>query len=815
MLKIARFFVKVILSITVLLILAITISGIYISVKQKELSQKFVSLIEDEINLNLNYTDINLSIISNFPFASFNFDNLEVKIQNSVKPITILTAKKVSLTINAINLIQGKYNFRNCIVKDGVLNYYQKPIDSLLNQFSNINQDDVSSGSFNLNKFTIKNYQINIYDNKFKNLVNLNIYNALINIYLSDNAVKASIKSELTEVKTGKLILDNTRVLLDLDLDGTGADFNISHIYININKININGSGAYNHTTGNTHIKFFTNTFETNRLTEILKVNFKDIEFSGKSKLSGSIDYNLRLDKLTKLSINHTSEGNLKFSESTIKINNITANTTLTDNFRSQLTSVTKVDFDYKNINAKLTAKVKGINKPIILTEGLLTLKNHKIDFYNKSLNIDATGKVKALISSDDSYESKFKLQDIKGLFNFNVNDITGIERVTCVTGTVALDDNLKINTTGKFDDKPFDLTISQKDILNILNYTCSVNPLIEIKTENIDIDYITKLIDEIPDDNSTKANDNKYTVNIEANNLRYMDYNYTKVKSTMLFSNEVFEIQNFSGIGFDGTIKGSLKNIDNLYYINTDFDNLNISKLFNHYKDFDQTIVSHSNISGNLSGNAILKFSTTEKGEISYPSLQLESDVTISNGKLIGMNKIDKLSKWLKLDQVKSIDFKTLHNRIEISNQCVRIPKMDVFSNVINMELSGEHYFAGNYTYWMKINFSQVLSRRFLNSSSISDTENTSNGAINLYLKLTGDSNDYEVSLDKKSSFEKVKGNLNAEGNTIKEILKEEYKQIVKKDTTANSVKDSTLRNKTKFNIEWDEYDTLNVDNN
>jgi hypothetical protein len=196
-------------------------------------------------------------------------------------------------------------------------------------------------------------------------------------------------------------------------------------------------------------------------------------------------------------------------------------------------------------------------------------------------------------------------------------------------------------------------------------------------------------------------------------------------------------------------------------------------------------------------------------------PSIKMESDITISNGKLTGMNKIEKLSKWLKLDQVKSIEFKTLRNKIEISDGCVKIPKMDVLSNVVNMQLSGEHYFSGNFTYWMKINFSQVLSRRFLNSSATNDNEHATDGSINLYLKLFGDKNNYEVKLDKKSSFENIRGNIQAEGKALKEIFREEFNQITKKDTLLKSNKDSSMSNQTKFNIEWDEYDTLNLDNN
>jgi len=403
----------------------------------------------------------------------------------------------------------------------------------------------------------------------------------------------------------------------------------------------------------------------------------------------------------------------------------------------------------------------------------------------------------------------------VSGLINFNIEAIEGIDKITDVKGTVDFKDDITIKSTGNVNTKPFKLNIYQNNFISVLNNKISLNPEILVDAEEIDVSYITEIISSTPETKETKPNNNTYRVKVDTKNLKYMNYTFQDVRCGMLFTNNTFEIQNFTGHGFDGTLSGTMLNSENKYFIKTDFQGMDISKLFNHYDNFKQTIVTHNNISGNLSGSAILNFTTNNKGEIDMPSIKMESDITISNGKLMGMNKIEKLSKWLKLDQVKSIDFKTLKNKIEISEGCVKIPKMDVLSNVVNMQLSGEHYFAGNFTYWMKVNFSQVLSRRFLNSSVTNDNEHATDGSINLYLKLFGDNNNYEVKLDKKSSFENIRGNIQAEGKTLKEIFREEFNQITKKDTILKANKDSSLSNKTKFNIEWDEYDTLNVDNN
>ncbi|HPI43764.1 MAG TPA: AsmA-like C-terminal region-containing protein, partial [Tenuifilaceae bacterium] len=557
-------------------------------------------------------------------------------------------------------------------------------------------------------------------------------------------------------------------------------------------------------------------TFNIQNLQELLSINYKDFKIKAKSTISGKVEFNFNTSKVDNLIVNHVSKGNILSKENNFIVNELAGKTQFTNNFKNHITSISKANVECDNLSAILSAKIKGLNNPIVLSEGLVKLNRSKNSVFGRMVTINASGNFKVLLNLKQTQGQLYIVyHNVSGLINFNIEAIEGIDKITDVKGTVDFKDDITIKSTGNVNTKPFKLNIYQNNFISVLNNKISLNPEILVDAEEIDVSYITEIISSTPETKETKPNNNTYRVKVDTKNLKYMNYTFQDVRCGMLFTNNTFEIQNFTGHGFDGTLSGTMLNSENKYFIKTDFQGMDISKLFNHYDNFKQTIVTHNNISGNLSGSAILNFTTNNKGEIDMPSIKMESDITISNGKLMGMNKIEKLSKWLKLDQVKSIDFKTLKNKIEISEGCVKIPKMDVLSNVVNMQLSGEHYFAGNFTYWMKVNFSQVLSRRFLNSSVTNDNEHATDGSINLYLKLFGDNNNYEVKLDKKSSFENIRGNIQAEGKTLKEIFREEFNQITKKDTILKANKDSSLSNKTKFNIEWDEYDTLNVDNN
>lgn len=813
--KLIRNFLKIFALIIALLIVTIVSSGIYIAINQKKIAERFLSIVEKDVKLDINYSDFNINLFSHVPFVALTFDNLSVNLPEKKLPTNILSAQSLSLTVNSINLIQGKFNLRNCIVESGTANYYPKIVDSLINEYSCQERNANNPQNISINKFRLNNYEVNIYDNKNKQSIKLSIDKSLISIDFKNNKLITSIKSSYKKIEAGEFEFEHP-FKIDLYITKTDKICNIQGLNINSNDIKILASGDYNNEKGKISLTFSSNSFITDNLIELLPVKTNDFRLEGRSNISGYVDYNINTGILQELTIFHNTKGKLNLNNRRVQINDLSGKTQFFDNFSSHNSTISKVDIEFDEISAVFSARVKGIKNPIVLAEGSIKLNNSKFNIANISGAINSSGNIKVLGRVNMSHNDfRVTYQNIKGSANFSIVNLKGFDRINDIAGNITLDKNVSIVSSGKFDNMPFNISIYQDNILNLLNNNYTLSPEIKIKAESINVDYLTEFIAKLPESKDSSNVNNTYTITVDSKNLQFMGYNFKNVNSKMQYSDNTFEIVNFSGNGFDGILRGSMKKIDTKYFISTDFNGMCISKLFNHYDNFKQSFVTCNNISGNLSGSVILNFITDNGGQIVMPSIKMESDVTISDGKLMGMNKIDKLSKWLKLDQVKSIDFKTLHNRIEISDQCVRIPRMDVFSNVINMELSGEHYFAGNYTYWMKINFSQVLSRRFLNSSSIDDTENTSNGAINLYLKLTGDSNDYNVSLDKKSSFEKIKGNLNTEGNTIKEMLKDEYKTIVKKDTSKNPEKDSSLQNNTKFNIEWDEYDTLNVDNN
>ena len=251
----------------------------------------------------------------------------------------------------------------------------------------------------------------------------------------------------------------------------------------------------------------------------------------------------------------------------------------------------------------------------------------------------------------------------------------------------------------------------------------------------------------------------------------------------------------------------------------------LNIQNLFKGFSDFGQTIITSKNISGLISGKVDMSYKMLSPNKIDIKSLKMVSNIVIENGKLSGVKQLKRISRFLNMSEVDSFRFNTIKNKIDIENEEIKIPSMDIAANGLNFQVSGKHGFNGEFTYWVKLNLKELLAKKYLLKNSYgSDYEKDNKNGLNLFLKIYGNNTTYKVGFDKKSSVEQFKNSLNQEGILLKSILKEEFGLHKKKDFL---VKDSTLKKeinkfdsshnknlKKPFKIEWDEIDTTKNNN-
>lgn len=136
-------------------------------------------------------------------------------------------------------------------------------------------------------------------------------------------------------------------------------------------------------------------------------------------------------------------------------------------------------------------------------------------------------------------------------------------------------------------------------------------------------------------------------------------------------------------------------------------------------------------------------------------------------------------LARFVKMSELKNIRFSKLQNQLEIRNQKIYIPQMQIFTNALNLQLSGTHSFENIIDYKIQLNLLKLLTAKFEKSSgSTVQFDKSTEGFLNLYLTMTGPADSPLIRYDKKAVKEKIAGDLKQEKNELKAVLKKEFDQ-------------------------------------
>ena len=85
-----------------------------------------------------------------------------------------------------------------------------------------------------------------------------------------------------------------------------------------------------------------------------------------------------------------------------------------------------------------------------------------------------------------------------------------------------------------------------------------------------------------------------------------------------------------------------------------------------------------------------------------------------IEDGRLVNYSPMQSLSSYLKVDDLTDIRFATLHNQIDIANQVIYIPSMQIKSSALDLQLMGTHTFKNGLDYHFTIALADLLASKF-----------------------------------------------------------------------------------------------------
>lgn len=825
--KIARFIAIILIILSVLTVATVITAKIY----EKKLGPIVIKNINEQLGSEIVVSDVKFSILKKFPNASFVLINVYVKpnsnfISNhsfkTYNTDTLLKASSVFLEFNVVDLIKKHYNIKSIEVINATVNILidKNGLENYSVWTKTKESDDELS--IDLQNLTIKNLDL-LFINQFKKYhakarvkqlcIQGNFKKETSTLIAKGDVDINSLKINDINYKLNKNCSFNLNILKDTE------KLQIENSFIQISGIRFNTKGEYNF-TNEAYCDFIitADNTELNSLIHLLpKTQLKKLKnyaiygnFSFITKIKGNISK--KVNPEINVDFNLTN-GSFLNNKTNIILNNLSLKGAFTNGNRKTLTTSTiylkDVNFNIDSSTFSGNYSITNFMHPLIKIYSQINVDLSQVnDFFQFDTIKTVSGKLRSTLW----FEGKFT--DIKTPTHSEIQNIKLSGESFIKNASLAFINSKYLfeNINAKVIYANTDLRIShlifQEDynkfnieglILNFFPFLFFENEKIFIdvnfNSANLELDrYFTKQENLSKEDSlSINLPENiSFSIGLNIGTFDFSKFKAKNIKSILHYSNKVFSIENFSFLSMNGRASGNgeLREINQMleFKVESNFDNIDIRKMFYSFNNFGQQFIIDQNLKGQINGT--IKFSGVWDNKLNpiEDKFFAEGDLTVNNGELIDFEPMQQLSKFAEVEELKLVKFSQLKNTIYIKERKVIIPDMQIISTAFNLGIAGEHTFDNEINYHINLLLSEVLSKKFRKrkkkDEEFTNIEDDGLGRSTLFLMITGTVDDYKISYDRKKARKKIKDDLKKEKQEIKNILKDEF-SLFKRDTS------------------------------
>ena len=799
-------------------------------------------IFEREVNKRLNTTltleRINLSVLRHFPYASVTFYNLKIKdAKQRISKNNMLKADEASLEFSIADLFRSKFSIIRMRLQnaDIHLHVYADGTDNFHLLKPN-GKPGKGEFSFDIQKLIINSTLLSYINEASAQDYNLDVGKAAFTGKFSQNAYdlglqgtvifRKIISQDVTYHSNEPAILD---LLLNVDNRRGQYSFTRGNLQLGQLKFSLTGNFIYNSSVKMMDIALQSGEADLQDLIQQLPPAYR--KYFNNYKASGKFAFNLTSrgnfggEELPVLAAAfRLRDGSLKRSSTGIALRGLC----FEGQFRGKQPG-NSGDISFRNLSAKLEGgsvqgsfKISDFANPRIegnllvdadlaavygfLPVGYLTALTGKAKINasfsgrpgKKGLGTKAAGSI--IISGASAFikGSAIPLSAISGDFTFNNNDLKAN------------------NLNGRYGASDFHL---QGVFRNFM--ACMLQPSLQWQLDarlmagNLNWDEVMAV---------GKTNESARPVlkvpvnlalNLDANigKLSYRAFTARQIHGQLTLQNGILTANALSFDAMKGHVTSS-GNIDGLVVsrgkirCKAHFEKVDIKQMFEAFGNFGNKSITEKNLEGTLTTDLNFAANWMPGPEIDVASVVLNADIVVENGRLKDYSPMQSLSKYLRVEDLSDIRFSTLTNRIEIASKTVYIPRMEIKSNAIDLQIYGKHGFDNRIDYHFRILLSQLLWRKarknnpnLKSEDAIGPIQDDGLGRTTLYLLLTGTVDKPIFKYDKKDVREKIAADFKKERQNLKSILRHEFVPARKDSVSRKSKKDET-----KFEVEWDE---------
>ncbi len=788
-----------------------------------EIKERVISEMNDHIQTEINIRGgVEFSVFSQFPKASLEFKDIIVMGSTKKPDDTLLAAKRVYLLANIWELVSQDWNIRSIIIEDGKM--HMRAIKPGVTNFQLVKPSkdtDTTSTHFllNLSGAKLKNVQYIYEDIPSSVLVDLQIHEAEVagnftesKFYIETDAVLFSNHLQIKGIdyaKSKDMALEgNIRILPETN----AYSLEIPTLQIQDNNFSVAGSFEIPEEKTVFDLDIQGRDLSVSGFLQLFPDTVlsytRDYQVEGALKFGVKIKGDLSKTKSPRVDIDYQlDKATVHYVPLDKTVEKLLIKGSFTNGSKQRLsTSEVMVDEMLAYLDGEkleLKGSMKNLDKPLydIAANGIFSL-----DMLNSILT-DTT--------AVHNLSGKVLIKDLAFKGTLEDLSLTNHERPVELKGVVSFEDarlHHGVDTfyfpQGKIDISPWTLKM-EKLQLQVPGlkaqldgqvvywkgyfYTLATNREADVKPLEVDlklkIDYLYTDLMKLPASNGSKtttANSTGSTARLATNvtgrvafwcdHFKQDKLNIREINGQMLFEpgkvvlNEVYTAMFGGNIRFTSTIVRSgdwLRTETNGHISNVD-----ISLMLKELNDFGQTSLTHKNLQGKLNTAFKLK-ADVKDGELDYKSLYLLADITLKEGRLVDFKPLEKLSKFIRLEELRDIKFATLQNQIEIKNEVISFPQMIIKSTALNLAVSGTHTFDNYIDYSIKVNVFDILAKKFRKNAKQGDEfEEVNENSFNLFITMKGPIDNPEIKYDRKL----VKVDFKKQGNEMRNAIKGVY---------------------------------------
>jgi hypothetical protein len=263
---------------------------------------------------------------------------------------------------------------------------------------------------------------------------------------------------------------------------------------------------------------------------------------------------------------------------------------------------------------------------------------------------------------------------------------------------------------------------------------------------------------------------------NCSVGSLRYQRFKPRHVEGNLLIKNQmaVSRKLSFDAMGGSLTMDGIVdaKNPKAIGVVSGfKLSGVHIDSLFYVFENFKQDFIEDKHLKGEATAEINTEMNLNEKLNLYPETLVADISAVIKHGELNNFDPLKSLNRYLDDEGLAKLRFGDLKNDIHIENKVIIIPQMEINSNVTTIQLSGTHNFDGHIDY--RVTAPLRNKKKIDPDEAFGAIEDDGGGKAKIFLKITGTTDDYDVSYDKQALKKSISAGLKKEVQELREAIK------------------------------------------